>query len=458
MTTDAATMPATSGATTQPPGELTETIVGLMSGGGTSIPEVARECARHVLLDWSCVALAGMQEPAVMIVARLHDPHWSPSGGLIPFIGSSAPWAALVNGTAGHALDYDDVNSRMHGHPSVPVVPAAMAAAARQGCSGRQLLDAVVIGHEIEALVGEQLGGAHYTNGFHATGTIGTLGAAAAAAHILGLTETQARNAVGLAVTQAAGLKCMFGTMAKPLHAGKAALNGLWAAQLAREGFTAAMNSIEGAQGFAVTQCQGLRESPVASDRWAVQETLYKYHAACYLTHSSIEALRTLLARTRLAPQEIQRVDVFVDKGHNSVCNISAPATGLQVKFSLRHLMAMVAHGHDTADLNVYTDIMARDPALVQWRDRVRVHFDSLPSGKGARVELQASDGAVHTRYTDVGIPREDLPDQWAALIAKGRAITRGVLAPERFDALVQCIKTLDAQPDFFSLHKALTT
>ena len=459
MTTEAAALRAVQGTAARPPGELTDTLAGLMcEGGADAVPDVARECARHALLDWACVALAGMREPAVRIVARLHDPQWEPSVGLVPFTGPSAPWAVLVNGTAGHALDYDDVNSRMHGHPSVPVVPTALAASALRGCSGRQLLDAVVLGHEAEALVGEQFGGAHYANGFHATGTIGTFGAAAAAAHVLGLTDAQARHALGLAATQAAGLKCMFGTMAKPLHAGKAAMNGLWAARLAQQGFTAAADGIEGAQGFAATQCTGLREAPVVSERWAVQDTLYKYHAACYLTHSAIEALRALLARTRLAPEDVERLDVHVPPGHDSVCNIAAPATGLQVKFSLRHLMAMVAHGRDTADLDAYTDALACDADLVRWRERVQVRFEHLPSPKGARVELHARGGAVHAHYADVGVPREDLPAQWRALVAKGRAVTRGVLALGRFDALVRCIETLERQPDLLSLHEAITT
>mgnify|MGYP000149001989 CR=1 FL=1 len=421
------------------------------------VPDLARECATHALLDWTGVALAGMSEPAVQMLLQVHSVQLSGSGKLPPFDLQQGMLSALISGTAGHALDYDDVNSRMHGHPSVPVVPAALAAARSVQTTGQQLLDAIVVGHEVEALIGEQYGAAHYRTGFHATGTIGTFGAAAAAARILQLSPQHTRNALGLAAAQAAGLKSMFGTMTKPLHAGKAAMNGLLSARLARVGFTANEDAIEGIQGFVETQCQGKRDEPAVTDRWAVQDTLYKYHASCYLTHSSIEALKSIRCEAALTPKAIAHIDIHVAPGHDRVCNIPAPATGLEIKFSLRHLAAMVIHGMDTADLGIYTDANATDLALVRLRDRVRVHFTTLESQKGSRVIVTDQSGVVHERYADVGIPNDDLRMQWQNLQSKCRAITRQSLESHQFEALAGLIASLGQQTDLLPLYEAIT-
>lgn len=421
------------------------------------VPELARECATHALLDWTCVALAGMSEPAVQILLQVHAVQLPGAGKLPPFDLQQGMLSALISGTAGHALDYDDVNSRMHGHPSVPVIPAALAAARSAQATGRELLDAIVVGHEVEALIGEQYGGAHYRTGFHATGTIGTFGAAAAAARLLRLNPQQTRNALGLAAAQAAGLKSMFGTMTKPLHAGKAAMNGLLSARLALVGFTADEDAIEGIQGFVETQCQGTRDEPEVADRWAIQDTLYKYHASCYLTHSSIEALKAIRRDTPLSPEAIAHIDIHVAPGHDRVCNIPEPATGLEIKFSLRHLAAMVIHGMDTADLGIYTDANATEAGLVHLRERVRVHFKTLDSQKGSRVIVTDRSGIAHERYVDVGIPNDDLRMQWQSLQSKGRAITRQSLAPHQFEALAGLIASLGQQTDLLSLYEAIT-
>src|SRR6218665_3739125 len=195
--------------------------------------------ARRIRMGQACDARLASALPCTLLAsggprARPHD-------------------AALINGAAGHALDFDDASSNMIGHPSAPVVPAALASAQIGNACGRQLLRALVVGHEVEARIGEMLGPSHYLHGFHATGTVGTFGAAAACASLRRLSEDQTAHALGLAATQAAGLKSMFGTMAKPLHAGKAAMNGLMATQLALRGFSANDCGIECPQGFALT-------------------------------------------------------------------------------------------------------------------------------------------------------------------------------------------------------------
>ena len=220
------------------------------------LPAEALYAARQCLLDWLGVTVAGHDEP----LARLLREEVSEQGGRAQatIVGSdervSASQAALVNGATSHALDYDDVLMAMSGHPSVPVWPALLALAELRGAGAREVLAAFVAGIEMEARTGHLVMPGHYATGFHATGTLGAFGAAAACAHLLELTEEQWLHALGIAGAQAAGLKSMFGTMCKPLHAGKAAQNGLLAATLAARGYTSDTTVLESAQGFTATQ------------------------------------------------------------------------------------------------------------------------------------------------------------------------------------------------------------
>jgi 2-methylcitrate dehydratase PrpD len=196
------------------------------------IPEEARQTAHHCLLDFLGVALAGSGEPLIdILVAEVVRGEATGKAGEAGIIGrperATRLTAALVNGAAGHALDFDDTHTAMIGHPSGPVLPALLALGETQGADGEALLAALVAGVELECRVGTLLGGMHYAAGFHTTGTAGTFGAAAACAHLLGLDRERWLHALGLAGTQAAGLKSAFGTMAKPLHAGRAASPGV---------------------------------------------------------------------------------------------------------------------------------------------------------------------------------------------------------------------------------------
>ena len=320
---------------------LARWVVGATDAGspGVTLSESARTWAKHVLLDWIAVTIAGASEPLVRILIDEYAESGVAACSILASGRSARPHdAALINGAAGHALDFDDVSSRMTGHPTAPVAPAALACAQARSASGIQLLRALVVGHEVEARVGELMGRSHYQHGFHSTGTIGTLGAAAAVASLMRLNEHQTRHALGLAATQAAGLKSMFGTMAKPLHAGKAAMNGLMAAQMAARGFTAHESAIECEQGFARTQALELRPFPGAIDtasRFAIEDTLFKYHAACYLTHPTIEAVRQARLKHRVDLDSLQSMRIQVAGSHRGVCDIDDPRSGLNVKFSI---------------------------------------------------------------------------------------------------------------------------
>src|SRR5213082_736674 len=217
-----------------------------------ALPEPVRELARQCVLDYYGVALAGADDPlATILLDELAEAGGAAQASII---GHQAKLpvlsAALVNGAIGHALDYDDVNLAMPGHPSVAILPGLIALAEQRRSSGGDIIAAFVAGYEIACRIGMALRPGHYDRGFHATGTVGCFGAAAACAHLLGLDVDTTAQALGIAGTQAAGLKSQFGTMCKPFHAGKASQNGLLAARLAARGFSSRADLVECVQGF----------------------------------------------------------------------------------------------------------------------------------------------------------------------------------------------------------------
>jgi 2-methylcitrate dehydratase PrpD len=408
--------------------------------------------AKHCLLDWTGVALAGIDEPVSTLLRRRYA---ESSRGSVTVFGSgtgfAAEDAALVNGATSHALDYDDVHPLI-GHPSVPILPAVVAVAEELGSSGADTLRAFVAGYDAAAFVGSIVMPSHYDKGFHSTATIGSFGAAVGAGLLLGLDEQQMRVALGLAGTQAAGLKCMFGTMAKPFHAGRAAANGVIAARLARAGFTANPDVIETEQGFAATQSAFEPGSSRPFQSGRVKQTLFKYHAACYLTHSSIEAIKRLREQHSLRPDDVTEIDVHVARGHLKVCDIKVPRTGLELKFSLAQLAALAVMGIDTAAIGTYSDATAVDAALSALRERVRVHGDHGP-GTAADIVIRAK-GDVHKFSFDTGIPDTDLERQGRNLQRKFHSLVDPVLGRDSATRLREAIETLERAPNVGALTK----
>jgi 2-methylcitrate dehydratase PrpD len=412
------------------------------------LPDDAREVARHCVLDFFAVALAGAREPLVdFLVDSVAKPE---NASIASLIGRSqratAATAALVNGAAGHALDFDDAHMGMSGHPTVPVLPAVLALAEQTRANGKALLTAFVAGVELECRLGLLLGPRHYEIGFHSTGTLGTFGAAAGAAHLLGLDEPAWLHAMGLAGTQAAGLKSTFGSMGKPLHAGRAASTGLVSALLAQRGFTAAPNVLEVAQGFAATHAGALGDGASldrVAGRFLIRDTLFKYHAACYLTHAPIEAARTIRARDRVSGDGVESVEVTVAPALLGVCNIQEPATGLEGKFSLRATTALALLGSDTAELATYSDTTMRDPALVRLRDRIRIVTDPALATTRARVSVVGADGRF-TADADTGTPAPDLSVQRERLREKFDTLATPMLGASRAAELAEAVLHLD--------------
>ena len=411
-------------------------------------PEDAREVARHCLLDFLGVAVAGSREPLTeILVNEIVKPEGSSEAGLIGMMQrASRLSAALVNGAAAHALDFDDTHTAMGGHPSAPVIPAVLALADSAGLSGREVLEALLIGIELECRLGALMGPDHYAIGFHSTGTVGTFGAAAACAHLLRLDEDGWLRALGLAGTQAAGLKSGFGTMAKPLHAGRAASNGLFSALAARGGYTSNPEIIETAQGFAATHA-GAKPSREALDRFKgrflIRETLFKYHASCYLTHAPINAAQQIRAEHHLDPKSIDEVEVRVHPALFGVCNIQEPKTGLEGKFSLRATTAMALLGEDTGNLETFSDASVTEARLVSLRDRIHVvRAEKIPSTHATVVVK--SNGRIFQAESDSGRPASNLVAQRENLTRKFMTLTAPILGRRHADALASAALNAD--------------
>ena len=411
--------------------------------GKADIDAGALAWARHCLLDWLAVTVPGARED---LVGKLTEEALADEAtGRFPVVGRdqalTASWSVLINGAASHALDFDDVNTAMHGHPTVAVLPAVLIAGAATDRLLEDVLAAFVVGYETACLVGEMTGDAHYDKGWHATATVGTFGAAAGVAWLEGQDAERTAHALGTAATMAAGLKSMFGPMCKPLHAGRAAQSGYLAARMAGRGWVARDDALECAQGFWDTQGPDHAPFPVARQYnrpFQIENNLFKYHAACYMTHSAIEAAARLRADHALTPEKIARVRLKVAAGHLRVCNIPEPATGLEIKFSLRHTAAMALAGIDTAAIANYSDAVANDPALVALRRKVEVEPITIDRSMETQADVivETTDGTSLMQTVDVGVPATDLDAQEARLVAKFHTLVEPLLGAEKTGAL----------------------
>ncbi len=416
--------------------------------------------AKQCLLDWVGVTIAGSGEPLATI---LQDEVREQGGNAqSTIIGTttrvSVQQAALVNGAASHALDYDDVHTAMSGHPSVPVFPGLIALAEHRAASGCDLLTAFVAGFETECRVGLLVNPGHYAAGFHATGTLGTFGSAAACAWLLSLDEEQWRHALGIAAAQAAGLKSMFGTMCKPFHAGKAAANGLLAASLAARGFTSNPEALETEQGFAATQTTTFQPGRFLAgppDTFALRGVLFKYHAACFGTHSSIEGTLRLKEDHHIEPADVSAIRLRVPPAALSMCNIQEPKTALEGKFSLRFTTAL-ALGHGDTSEAAFTDARVADPGLTSIRDRVTVIGDGSVAG-GTEVTVALRDGREFREIVDVNQPATDLERQWQRLVAKFRGLAIPVIGTARCEELIAAVAKVDELTDIRPILRLCT-
>ena len=407
------------------------------------LPLQVREDARRSVLDWLGSAIAGsFERPAVM--ARQVASSWGKGTGATMFGAgvSSAAAAAFANGIASHILELDDVHKGSTLHAGAPVIPAALAAAERARSDGRTFLTAVVVGYESALRIGEAVNPSHYRF-WHPTGTCATFGAAAAAASVMRLPASRFLDALGSAGTQAAGLWEFNadGTMSKHLHPGKAAFNGMLAADLAAAGFTGASRILEGDRGFLramATDCDPGRITEGLGASWKISENCYKLHSCCGHTHSAIDAALEIVSEQRWSREDVlEHVAAIAiatyGPGYDIVKQMN-PSTPYQAKFSLAYCVAAALVeqrvGLEQFSPDRFGPGGVVDPALASVLTRTTVAVDpeltaKYPAAWPGRVTLTLRDGTAVTVHHDYprGNPEnpvttQELEEKFLALVS----------------------------------------
>jgi 2-methylcitrate dehydratase PrpD len=354
--------------------------------------------------------------------------------------------AALVNGAMAHALDYDDTHSGSLGHPSAPLIPAVLAVAEWKGLSGKSALEAFILGFEVETRIGLGMGMKPYDRGWHATSTFGRFGAAVAAGKLLGLSLEEMKIALGLAGTQAAGLRLVFGTMTKPFHPGKCAFDGVLSAILAQRGFTCAPNIIEGKKGYWEVLGDDSNLEPMVKDlgkKYEVLKNTFKPYAACLLTHPTIDAILEMRNKYNLKPEDVEAISCDVGKFCLDSAGQVEPKTGLSGKFSTYYCAAL-ALAEGVAGENMFTDKKVQDPQMVALRKKVKAKVISGYKDTEAKVTITAKGGKKYSAYVDTpkGDPRNPPTDE--ELENKFRSLAPSVLPKPKIDRLVQTIWNME--------------
>ena len=342
-----------------------------------AVPGEAIETAKRGFIDCVGVMFAGRNEPVAQILfeeglySEKKEAHIHFDRGM-----TSSADAALLNGTAAHALDYDDVG--IDGHPSVVLVPAILAEGERLGVSGAELTTAYVAGYECWAELSSRDEDPHHGKGWHPTAVFGAVGAAAAAARLGRLDATRTRNAIGIAASMSAGLVANFGSMTKPFQAGRAAQSGITAARLAAAGMTSSPDALEHKGGLLAAfspKGRARLDGPIKAGReWHILKLglNVKRYPVCYALHRSIDGLLNLREKNRINPETVKEIELKIGKLQAGVLRHSRPQTGLDAKFSAEFAAAasMVA---GKVSLNELTDEFVRRKEVQSLFPKVRI-------------------------------------------------------------------------------------
>jgi 2-methylcitrate dehydratase PrpD len=380
--------------------------------------DIPVEDTLRAVLDWLGSALAGSLEPPARVIQQICLGA-SNEATVFSSARASAAGAALQNGVASHILEFDDVHKGSTLHAAAPIIPAALAIAEREHSSGRDFLLAVALGYEAALRIGEAVNPSHYRF-WHPTGTVATFGAAAAAGSLLRLNAAQMLDALGSAGTQAAGLWEFNadGAMSKHLHPGKAAFNGILAADLARLGFTGATRILEGDRGFFAATSTAHDASKITEglgEAWKIAENCYKMHSCCGHTHTAIDV--SLQLRPQVAPREIAAIEIEIYGPGFEIVKQMNPQTLYQAKFSIAYCVA-AALTEGRAGLEQFST----DRTALLQKTQVRVAEDltaKYPAAWPARVKITLDDGAVLTGASDYPRGNPENPVSTAELETK---------------------------------------
>jgi len=346
------------------------------------IPQAAHEVIHTGFADCVGVMLAGAHEPPTQLLTEVLSPVAGTSTLVFGARTALAPEAAWINGVAAHALDYDDV--ALKGHPSTVLVPAILAEAQALGSSGADMMTAYAAGYEVWADLTLRDPDHYHTKGWHPTGILGAIGAAAACASLHRLDAEKAAMAISIGASQSAGIMANFGTMTKPFHAGRSAQSGVMAARLAKAGFTASLDAIEHPQGFLSAVSPAGRidiETPAATGtvwRMLSLKLSVKKYPMCFCAHRALDGILDLLAQHPVQADQIEKISAMTSRRNTTVLRNDRPQTGLEAKFSMQFAMASsVVAGR--AGLTELTDVFVQREDVQSLIRKVEVIADDTP-------------------------------------------------------------------------------
>jgi len=440
------------------------------------IPKDVVQLARGFILDGLGVALAGSTDECSRIVQ--HQIRQAGGRSDCSIFGTSlmapAPKAALANGVAAHAMDYDDTQlstskEAVYGlltHPTTPVLAAVLAIGEKERISGQELVLAYVLGVEVECRIADAINPRHYQSGFHSTATMGGLGAAVAVGKLLGSKEEQLLRSLGIAASMASGLRENFGTMTKPLHAGRAAENGVNAALLARDGFTAASNILEARRGFFNAMAGGFDESKISGrlgSPYFMKEPgiSIKPYPSGSLSHPAQDLILDLVRQHDLGAADIEHIDVGTNSNVPNALIYPTPKTALEGKFSIPFCMA-IAVLERKAGIAQFQDRKVSDKKIVELMKRVTLSVDDELEKLGydqvrSRIRITLKNGRVIEGRYDVARGHPEKPLSWAEIGEKFRDCAALVLPDKCANDVIQLIARVDELKSLRPLLRALS-
>jgi len=417
-----------------------------------AIPVAIRSEAKRAILNYLGCALGGSIEPALDTAIRVLDPFSGPRHASV--LGRAETFdelnAALLNGIGSHVHEYDDTLPQNYIHPSVPVASALFAYASAHSVSGRDFVHAFVLGFEVESRIGDAVYPAHYEAGWHITSTTGVFGAAAAIGRLLGLSTDQMVWAFGLAATQAAGIREMFGSMAKSFQPGRAAQNGLTAARFAAADFTAGEQALEGPRGFAAVTAREFDLDRVTTGLgrdFALSGNAYKPYACGLVVHPTIDGCSRIRERDRPDPHQIESVQLRVAPLVLDLCNKRDLKRALQSKYSIYHAAA-IGLVRGKGGLQEFTEAAIADPVLSRMRDQVSVVADDKITEDQVDILVRMTDGREHRLFVEQSLGNVHRPLSNAQLEDKFRDQAELALPGAQVDALITACWDIDALAD----------
>ena len=421
----------------------------------TNYKDIPVEVHRYVklcILDWLGVVLGGSTEKSGTIIFNSIKEMGGEKQATIlgKGIKTNVLFVALVNGTMSHALDFDDTLTVAAIHPSVCLAPAIMAVGEYKKVNGKDLITAFTVGFEIAARIGIAAGVSHYYKGFHATSTVGRFGAMAGVAKLLGITPNIIVNAFGITGTQVSGLRQVFGTMCKPFHAGKAAMDGILSAFLAQKGFDSSDTIFEGEFGLinvygTETDQQVLFEN--LGKNYQIVNVAFKPYASALATHSTIEAIKDIKTHDFVTADNVNTIELEMGDLPMSVVNKSDPRHILEGKFSVHHCAAL-AFIENSVGQDMFTEEKLNDNRIIEFRKKIKTVLNADYKQFETRIVVTTKDGRLFERFIKIPRGLSENPMTFDDMKEKFKGLVSSDISETNINKIIEAIRHLPELSD----------